>query len=125
MDDNSTPDPNIFTIDTASNTKSLQIYSDDITEAITYSFEVSVVYDSFGSVSDDAIFDVIITDNCSDSATSTASNTVIPNQTYTVDGSGIQVSFDAFTANPIYCPLTYDCVQQSVPSPPNGLLSID
>ena len=77
MTDNSTPDPNVFTIDTISNTKSLQIYSDDINEANTYSFKVSVEYDSYPSISDDAVFDVVISDNCSSSVTSTASSTVI------------------------------------------------
>ena len=77
MDDDSTPDPNIFTIDTNSDPMSLAIYSDDIIEANTYSFKVSVVYDSYPSISDDAVFDVVISDNCSGSVTSTASSTVI------------------------------------------------
>ena len=82
---NNPPDPNVFTIDTVSEPKSLQIYSDDITEAGTYMFKVSVKYTNYVSVNDDATFDVTITDNCSNSVTSTASSTVIPTQTFTVN----------------------------------------
>ena len=80
MADESTPDSNIFTVDTVSNPKSLQIYSDDINEAGPYSFKVSVEYDNYSSINDDATFDVTIVDNCSNSATSTASSTVVPAQ---------------------------------------------
>ena len=41
MADSSTLDPKIFTIDTLSDPKSLQIYSDIISEADTYTFKVS------------------------------------------------------------------------------------
>ena len=39
--------------------------------------------------------------------------------------TAITLTFDAFTASPSYCPLTYDCEQATTPTPPSGLLSID
>ena len=69
--------PNIFTVDTLNNPMSLEIDSEDINEATTYSLKVKVEYNNYPSVSSFINFDVIIEDNCSNDATSTASSTVI------------------------------------------------
>lgn len=120
MDNDTTPNTSIFTIETSSDTMSLEIESNDITEASTYMLKVSVHYTNYENASTFANFNVEIIDNCSNSATTIKSNTVIPPQSYIIGSAQIILTFDAFTPTPSYCPLVYDCEQLSTPKPSSG-----